>query len=378
MTSLYLRDHGVYDNESGIGEDVRTLAEAMAERGMQTGAVIGFPHLNPEVSGLGQGFDRVVRARREERRASATSARALALIEELRAGARRTGETAGFFVWVHYVDPHAPYDPPSSHPPRAHPPRRTPMADALRAAPRFQRNNPWFASAFEEHAHTEDLVQRYIAEIEAADAGLGELLAGLAAVGGGDTLVVVTSDHGENMGEHDLWFHHGGLYPETTGVPLIMAAPGMRPTRVAAKVASVDVAPTILELVRAPRREPMRGRSLVPVVAGDAPGREVVFSEHMKAQLAMARNDDGALILQRTSTRQFPSYPFVTNTRELYDLRTDPHLERSLPAAGPLAHALEDVLQEYLTAEPERFPQLAARGPTSQDRESLRALGYIE
>ena len=262
MTSLYPRDHGVYDNESGVADGARTIATALQRHGMRTLAVIGFPHVNPEVINLGQGFDRVAPATSDERRAGETSQEALRLLDTL------TAEES-FFLWVHYVDPHAPYEPGDEHPPRPVVGPTTPLAVAERAGPRFQRNNPWFRKAFHSYGSVEAMRQRYIAEIEATDAGIGELLAGLAARRrSAGTAVVLTADHGENMGEHNLYFHHGGLYQTTVHIPLVIHVPGATPVRVGGLVASVDIAPTLLELVDAPRWEPMRGRSLVPVVQG--------------------------------------------------------------------------------------------------------------
>lgn len=371
MTSLYPRDHGVYDNESGIEDGMRTLASALAKQGMKAGAVIGFPHLNPEISNLGQGFDVVIPAEPEERRAPEVSRLALSLIDRL--DAEQRGEDKGFFVWAHYVDPHAPYEPPPEHPPAATE-GRTPMARALAAAPSFIRKNPWFKQALRNHRYTEELVQKYVAEIEAVDDGMGLLLDGLAQHLDRDTAIFVTSDHGENLGERELYFHHGGLYRPVVHVPLLIKAPGLSPARYAPQVATVDIAPTVLDFVGAPRWEPMRGHSLLGLVRGSDEGRAFVFSEHMQGQLLSVRSKAGTLIFHRKTTRQFPTYPFEAGKRELYDLARDPHELVPQPATGELAHTLEGAMQRYLGM----GLQISARRPSERDRESLRALGYIE
>lgn len=364
MTSLYPRDHGVYDNESGIADGVNTLASAFRRHGMRTGAVIGFPHLNPEVANLGQGFDVVRPATRNERRADHTSREALSLIDTFPA-------ESPFFLWVHYVDPHSPYEPPATHPPRPEA-TRTPIRVARDAAPGFQRNNPWFKRLFAGAATVEGVVARYRAEIEAADSGLGVLIDGLHERElWADTVFVVTSDHGENLGEHSLYFHHGGLYRTTVHVPLIVVTPASSAQRISALVETVDIAPTLLDLVGAPAWVPMRGRSLLSLVSGGEALRPYAFSEHMHAQLVSVRGAEGTLILHRKTSRQFPAYAFSAGRREVYraaDERT--HAGQHAPES----ESLEAALQEYLGA----GLRLAARPAVDQDRDALRALGYIE
>ncbi|MEE8408231.1 MAG: sulfatase [Myxococcota bacterium] len=370
MTSLYPRDHGVDDNESGIADGVRTLATAMRRHGARTAAVIGFPHLNPEVSNLGQGFDRVVPATRDELRADETSRRALVELDRFDAGEK-------FFLWIHYVDPHAPYEPPDTHaPPHLEVAGKArPLSVALEAAPGFQRHNPWFKTAFRKYGTVEHMIERYVAEVEATDSGLRVLFDGMAKRGlMSKTAIVLTSDHGENLGEHNLYFHHGGLYRATVHVPLIVAVPGATALRVAGQVETVDIAPTVLELVSAPRWEPMRGRSLVNVAYGRQPPRRFVFSEHMLSQQIAVRSLQGTMILHRKTTRQFPTYHFEAGRQEIYDSRNDPGETHELGDNNSLSTVLGAALQGYLEA----GLKLSARSAVAQDRESLRALGYIE
>ncbi len=364
MTSLYPRDHGVYDNESGIADGVHTLAAALRRHGLRTGAVIGFPHLNPEVANLGQGFEVVRPATRAERRADVTSREALSVIDAF-------PSEAPFFLWVHYVDPHSPYEPPATHPPRPEG-ARTPLKIARAAAPGFQRNNPWFKQVFAGAGTVEGLAARYRAEVESADAGLGILIEGLRERGLlSETALVVTSDHGENLGEHALYFHHGGLYRTTVHVPLIILAPGRAAQRVKSLVETVDIAPTVLELAGAPAWVPMRGLSLVSLASGGDTPRAYAFSEHMHAQLVSVRGNEGTLILHRKSSRQFPTYTFSAGRREVY---LSPDERARVGEHAPQSVSLEAALTEFLGA----GLRLAARPAVEQDKDALRALGYIE
>ena len=369
MTSLYPRDHGVQDNESGIADGVRTLASALQRQGRRTLAIVNFTHLNPEVSNLGQGFERVIPATKEERRADETSRLALAALDDV-------DDSEEFFMWIHYTDPHAPYDPDAEHPPRPSDKKKhTPMSTAAQAAAGFQRKNSWFKKAFSTYKYAEDLEQRYLAEVEETDAGVDVLLDGLKKRGRvGRTTLVVTADHGENFGDHKMYFNHAGLYRATVHVPLIIAAPGTTPVRVAGQVESVDIAPTILALAGASRWEPMRGQSLVGLVQGREKPREFVFSEHMQAQQVAVRGHDGTLILHRKKSNQFPTYRLTAGRREVYNLADDPGEEHDLGPDGPLYEELEAALQRYLQA----GLQYVARPAIAQDKESLRRLGYVE
>lgn len=364
FTSLYPRDHGVYNNQSGIAEDVRTLPSALAEQGFAAAAVIAFPHLNPEVARLGKGFKRFRRATRREPRAHEQVRRALAELDGL-------GDVPSF-VWLHISDPHAPYEP--IQPERAITPAVTPMAKARKAAPGFQSRNPWFKRAFQETEFTEEFYHRYVAEVEAVDRALAELRRGMQARDlWSDTLVVLTSDHGENFGENDLWFHHGGLYDAAVHVPLIFRGPGVKPAVDDRLVEHVDVAPTVLDLLGIPQWQPMRGRSLLAQREQRAPRRDYAFSEHMLGQAISVRDGTWTAILHRKTTSQFPSYPMRAGRRELWrqaahQIRVDPELHPE--PTRRLDRALEEFMSSGLG--------LQAQPAIDQDRESLRALGYIE
>ena len=357
MTSLYLHDHNVYDNDSGIADHVPTLAAALQAQGWHTGALINFGHLNPQVSNLGQGFAQVVNAGKLERRALQTTEAALQLIDQL---------PEPFFVWLHYTDPHAPYEP-GTHAalrPWGSEPGAS-MAHVAHWAPKFQRDNPWFQRVFRTYSSTSALASRYMAEVENVDAALGALAQGLQSRRLSDrTALVITADHGENFGEHALYFHHGGLYDSTVHVPLLVHVPNTLPAALTGQVASVDIAPTLLDLLGVPAWKPMRGSSLRPYASGQGAARPYTFSEHMFGQQSAVRSATGTLIVHQKNSRQFPSYPFRQGRREVLpqDLDSD------------AVSALNEALQAYMSA-PSSY--VARPGPPG-NREALRSLGYTE
>src|SRR5262249_10554819 len=145
-----------------------------------------------------------------------------------------------FFLWVHYYDPHAPYEP------------RGEMAERFRAAP-------------------------YDGEIAFVDAQLARLLRALDDQGRlAHTVVLVTADHGESLGEHGEGTHGLSVYDATLKVPWTMAGPGIASGRAPATVArGIDVLPTLLDYAGLRLRPALEGRSLRPAVEGrdmsDAP-----------------------------------------------------------------------------------------------------------
>lgn len=367
MTSLYPRDHGIYDNQGGVDDKATTLAEKLQEAGYFTAAVIGFPHLNPNVSNLGQGFAQIIMATRKNRTATQTVEEGLALLEQ-------NTETKPFFMWLHMVDPHSPYE---SYMPGQH--RDTlltpsvPMAKAVKASPGFQRNNPWFKEAFKKHQETKPLLEYYNDEVLEVDAGLGKLQAALEAKGlWENTVIVFTSDHGENLGEHELYFHHGGLYEASLKVPLILRVPGAKAQTRLDLAQTVDVAPTIMSLLELPLWSDARGKNLHAVIQGTEEPNAYVFSEHLFAQQAAVRSPTHTLILHRKSTRQFPSYEIVKGRYEFFKRGDASALELSF--SDPVVTELREILTKYLTSGVTRTPKEAEK----QDMESLKALGYIE
>ena len=142
------------------------------------------------------------------------------------------------------------------------------------------------------------------------------------------TAVVIMADHGEAWGEHKSFFHGQDLFDEQLRIPLIIAVPGREPVTSEEAVAAYDVGPTLVDLVGAPIPRSFRGRSLLPVMAGEKLPRRPLFSELLPAtawphHAAMIVDDDKKLI-HRVSERRF----------ELYDLAKDPGEKHNLLEEG--------------------------------------------
>jgi choline-sulfatase len=328
--------HG-FRNNSGfiLPSTVRTAAEDFRRAGYRTGAVIsGFP-LDRRF-GFDRGFDayedhlpRGSDTRRTpyvERPADATTDAAVRWLEAPDAQSRR------WFLWVHYYDPHAPYEAPGD------------LAARFRASP-------------------------YDGEIAFVDRELGRLLRALEEKQEiGRTFVLVTADHGESLGEHGEGTHGVFLYDATLRVPWIMAGPSLPAGRVSDTVArSIDVLPTLLDYAGLKTRADLDGRSLRPTAEGHPMGDAPSYAESLYPQLELGW---APLYAWRTATAKFIEAPHP----ELYDLEHDASETASRVAEQPsrtadLRRALDAALRQPTPS------AAAAVDPEASER--LRALGYV-
>lgn len=338
FTSLHPAAHGLFTNATGaLADRFETLAEALRPRVSRAGAVVGSVVLDARF-GLGQGFDDY-----DDRMPPAPVGRYLfqrersagQVAEEASAWLR---EHAGrpFLLWVHFFDPHFPYDPPP----------------------------PW----------KERLTDSYDAEIAAADEGLGRVLAALAGAGATErTLVVVAGDHGEDLGEHGEATHGVFLYDSTLRIPLVFRYPrglaGGR--RVPALVRLVDLMPTVLDLFGLPVPPGAQGRSLLPLLTGEADdlGLDVFCESRLpEIQYGWAR-----LAALRERGWLYVRAP----EEEVYDVRSDPAQKRNVAAVqaarlAEMRHRLAEREAVY-SAGPE-----APRAAISEEtRRQIESLGYV-
>lgn len=235
-------------------------------------------------------------------------------------------------------------------------------------------------------AEIEYLGRLYDGGILETDRQIGLLLETLAGVPGGDrSAVILTSDHGEDLGERLPRFaadHGHTLYDEQLRVPLVIHDPLSPAQRISSQVRTLDVMPTVLDLLGLPAPSSVDGRSLLPLLRGEESGdREALARQFSKGgsprgPLRTAlRTGRFKLVTSRASTR--PPAPAV----ELYDLREDPREERNLAGSEP---ELRDRLLARLQEESRRLEAEGMPGLSSADavppelRERLRQLGYLD
>ncbi|PYR54665.1 MAG: hypothetical protein DMF91_26235 [Acidobacteria bacterium] len=335
LAGRYPFRHGVRENAGfRFPSDVDTLATRLKALGYRTGAFVSAFPLDVRF-GLGRGFDvyddRYGKGiernafRVPERRGADTVAAALAWINA-------APQTAPWFAWVHLYEPHFPYVPPE------------PFASRFADAP-------------------------YLGECATADAALSPLLGPILDRGAsGRTLVVLTGDHGESLGEHGEMTHGLFAYEATLHVPLVAFAPRLlKPRVVGEPVRHVDILPTVLDALGSPLPADLDGRSLLTLAATGEATPAPAYFESLSASLN--RGWAPLFGISRGSLK-YIDLPIP----ELYDLASDPAEANNLAASRPTeVRELQSLLAPLRAAD--RGPSRTAE--SADTRERLRSLGYL-
>lgn len=354
MTGLHPHEHGLvyYSRPGSLPDAIPTLAERLAARGYRTVSFNGGGYVSADF-GLAAGFEIYGGTRFFRPNVDA---------------ARRWLEDHGserFFLFLHAYDVHRPYVAPR------------PFDLFWEGETRFDLHG--FCDSGE-HAYgsPEELayiVSQYDAGIRYADFVVGEFLDHLRDSGLLDrSIVVVTSDHGDELFEHGACDHIKSVYRELVHVPLLIRVPGQPPRRIRAQVpASIAVTPTVLELLGVDAG-PLAARSLAPLVRGGGGGFAHVASETGKG------GGNGTLRywrgLQSERWKLVHARDGEQERFELYDLVEDPTEQVDVASTRP--DVLDRLLPELLRI-PVPGPPSADGAPLDPETlESLRALGYAQ
>lgn len=314
MTGVYPAEHAVHENGRHLARDRPVLAERLRGAGYATAAFVSSFTLARRF-GLARGFDVYddqPSAGREERTSRETTDRALAYLQ------REAGRP--LFLWVHYYDPHAPYEPPE--------PFRTRYAKAP-----------------------------YLGEVAAMDAQLGRLVEAFERQVPGPVAIVVVGDHGEGLGEHGESQHGKLLYQATMHVPLLLVGPGVAPGVSDTPVSNRRVFSTILDWASLGAADSLRG-----------PKTEVVLGEAMKPYLAYGWQPQ-VMAVEGTDKA------ILAGRLELYDVVADPGETHDLSATAGVPPALETAARGYPV--PPLVPPRAGDILGKEERSKLASLGYV-
>jgi arylsulfatase A-like enzyme len=393
FTGLYPSAHGIATGVDRVPEDAPLLAEHFRSYGYRTAAFVGNEIVTGS-NGYAQGFDRffpppspgwvyhqrtaferiVTRMRKP-----ASAAREWRLNQEVLRWLRATPGSP-HMVYIHYLDPHAPYEP---------------LATDLRAVAPDAPDGPADPPLFRDYEHqltdpgcrdweclaqpptlpAEDvagMVARYDGEVHHVDRRIGDLFAQLRAMGTLDrSHILLVTDHGEEFGEHGGWCHGHGIYEEMIGSPMAYRPPGGLPEgrRITRPTPLLDLPYTLCRILGFETPPLHQGRDIPELLGQAAPGRPVPVLSELPPSLYALRLDHWKLI--RRGPASSPDW-------RLYDLAADPMERTNLAAQQPDTLAL---LQGYLEGRLAEVSQtrLATIGSSSDPEllDRLKSLGYI-
>jgi tetratricopeptide (TPR) repeat protein len=349
MTGTIPPTHGIHDNLNyTLGDSNVTLAEMLQAKGYTTGGIIS-TYVLEDTFGLDQGFDTyddefdktLTGSAGAERRGGETSEHAIEWLE--------ANQDEDFFLFLHYYDPHSPYDPPDA-----------------------------YKGLFVSKASTDDMDEKvklsYAEEMAYTDHCIGQVVEKLKSLGLYDsTLLIITGDHGEAFKEHREMGHGYFIYQPSVQVPLIVKLPGKNTAKTVSEIAGlVDLTPTVCSLLGIEMPEHIQGRDLSGALFDEPSENDdhYIYSESL-----LATKYKATPLLAVTGNR----FKYIQTARpELYDLIDDPAESRNLVDTQPQrARILQDVLGVMLEK------SLAADTTDSKlelDDESLKkleSLGYV-
>jgi arylsulfatase A-like enzyme len=381
MTGVYPTRHRIADNLGALPEDLVTLAQVCRAAGYDTAAFVSNPVLDAKrVAGIDRGFGlydatlpSMERNRNEPyRQAPATTA----AVEKWIAGRPKTP----FFLWVHLMEPHGPYEVPDagllkrfgeSSPRPGDPP----------SLPVLKGNfGPGGIPAYQALGDERDPARyraRYAARVAYVDRYVGRIVEAARRRDLLDhTVVALTSDHGELLGEHAYFFQHGiTVLQPVLRIPLIVVAPGLDGgRRISSGASIVDLLPTLCALLgigSGAAGPQLQGRTLVPLMRGkpeaEPPLRYAICATTGEWCVVSGRHK----YTRRGDKGQ-------TEGR-LVDLVSDPAESTDVSRRDPAtATRLSAALAEFSASAPGLFREPPRSRLTEEERLRLRSLGYLQ
>ncbi|MBN2310122.1 MAG: sulfatase [Candidatus Hydrogenedentes bacterium] len=365
MTSTYPITHGIRTNGLMLADEQPALAAVLQGQGYRCVALLAnAPQQN------WQGFEEVKWLYDKPLTDYA--------IEQI-----RTLRDEKFFLWLFYVAPHAPYEPPEGYGGLFDPEYTGPIDGSAETLAAIGKDRVDLSPADLNH-----IVSLYDGEIAFVDDQIQRVLDELRAQGLlDDSLIVFTSDHGEDMYDHNYYFDHmASVYDSSLRIPLMFRLPGTIPAgaRLDPLVESIDIAPTILELlgIRAPRA--FQGDSLVPLLEGRDVDLGPCFAE-WQDQIVTVRTDAHRYVFNPLEwnpywLKEHPEVTYFIDREELYDLRKDPGETTNLAAESPeVVGDLRKRIDGWIGQYDWKLNEFDANPHVIDEdlKESLEAMGYV-
>ena len=379
FTGLLPYRHGFLGHVHGrLGDDKVTMAEILRDAGYANDACVAITYLTG-FYGMSQGFPM---GEKYDDEGDGESGR-LVTAYGRRAVQQRAAVGGPFLLFLHWFDVHAPYTPPAPYDgmyydgdPRA---SGEPIVDFLRSDRNglvLQRDKIYdWLEGVTDHDYP---VKQYAAGVTYVDDLVGQVIDELKAQGLYDkACIILLSDHGEHLGEHGLHYTHVLPFRETLHVPLMIKWPdGEFGGRVVEqKVSTLDVLPTVLEILDLPPRAGLDGGSLLPAVRGEQPEEPRLLMAEQGADpqnfVKVLVEGPWKLMMYRVDGEYYPSlYHLPTDPGELTDVKLE-HLDVLERLAAKVWEVFDP--QQPLTKEEALLPE----GVTEETRQRLRALGYV-
>lgn len=356
LTSLYPRQHSVIMNGFTLPDGVETISEILAERGFNTGAFVGaFPvgsklnfsqgfyvfndYFSPLISLSRLTLLKILNHLHIISTKGIVQRKAEDVTDPFLSWLMKQGDNP-FFAWVHYFDPHTPYDPPDEY-----------------------RKNEDYKDKDEKQKSL------YKGEIEYVDSEIGRIVEVLQdKMLMDDTIIVITADHGESLGEHDYYYDHGRfLYEPSLHIPLIIYSPNLKnyaDNDIEQTVSTIDFAPTILDMLDITPPNYMEGESLLPVISG---------KEHLPYIYCETYEENWELIGILSDNWKLINNK-INNDIELYNLSDDPGEVNDLSGKG---YIYEKELLRLLINWDDLQPHKMSSEMTESDKQKLKTIGYF-
>jgi arylsulfatase A-like enzyme len=370
MTSLY-------DTSLITPLKAHTMAEVLKDKGYISAGIVHnagaeIKASNPfEFGGLKQGFDhfilpeldsynseKQIYARDKKYTAKWVTHEAINFLNSQR--------NKKFFLWLHYFDPHDPYAPPEEFDKKFGPNYRGPYnGDVRKTANNFIKLFGISRSVLsaEDRQHIIDL---YDGEIAYTDKYIGILFNELKRLNLlKDTIIVIGSDHGESLGEHNIWTHGYSLYDTEIRVPLLIYYPSLLPAQKITKVVAqnIDIMPTILAMLDFHIPEELMGTNLLPIITNKS-SIDDYYSFSSFESLFCIRDWQYKLIVCSELEMQYEFYNLIEDKNEQFNLYNQKEYK--------------ELITKYKKELTKRFPQSQKPNLSMEQIKQLKSIGYIK
>jgi len=361
ITGIEPQQHAATRNGLRIREGLDSLPKTLSAHGWHTAAFVSNWTLKDKLTRLGEHFDTYGEVFTRRRwfgllNSEATADDVTDETLEWVAGQFVNGSAPPFLIWVHYVEPHAPY-----------------------------RFHDEFAQRLGIDDRDPKRSDRYDTEVAMVDAAVGRLVSGIETHLAPDEIIVIfTADHGESLGEHDYWGHGRYLYEPSLRIPMGMRWKGTVEQRVIHRQATIlDLAPTVLDLLGYESPETFTGISWAEALkGGKLPAERTICYQAHKGAVHGEHDDDrkrskGLLSVGIVHEDRKEILRLKKNTHMLFNLSDDPGELKSVVDNGPASDELLECLgtvSEGLGA----LDRLTSKKLDQETIDQLKALGYID